>query len=145
MSQGVTFVDHAIRTEGGYVAGFLVRATASRRDLGYVWRGPKLWHWRGPDGSLYREGIASSRETAVENLWDDGEANGRVWSRPPLDAAVTAAMAAPTYRPPVQAQRVPAKAARPEPPAVPAPKIDWDAAVGIDLTAAVGAALGRNR
>jgi hypothetical protein len=60
---------HTVETPRGRVAGFLVRCTASRKDLGWVWQTGatgSVWRWRTPDGNHYGE--RGAQRAAVQVL-----------------------------------------------------------------------------
>jgi len=50
------------------MAGFLVRCTASRKELGYVWQAGSAWRWRTADEANHGE--RSSQRAAVQVLRD---------------------------------------------------------------------------
>ena len=59
---------HTVETPQGRLAGFLVRCTASRKDLGYVWQAGSAWRWQTPNGK--HSGERSSQQVAVRVLRD---------------------------------------------------------------------------
>jgi len=59
---------HTVDTARGLVAGYLVRCTTSRRDLGYIWPAGASWRWKTPNGLSFGERSTASR--AVETLRD---------------------------------------------------------------------------
>lgn len=138
---GPTLTAHTVKVDGGYVAGYLVRL--SGRDLGKVWPVPGGWRYRTPDGTAFREGDTGSQDAAVAALASTSRADfrARVF---PMSQKTT------SYQP-VEATRVAprvaaAKPAKPEPVKVETRQvIQWGDGTGHDLTAAVGAALGRHK
>jgi len=138
---------HTIDWRGARLAGFLVRCTASRKELGYVWKTGVVWRWRTPDN---HSGERTSQRAAVEVLRDAHDLRqqpsllGRLEEARDYERAKRATDAAPTF---VAPTLPPMKAAAPKPPPVAAapPKgIVWNDQAGMsDLTTAVADALRR--
>ena len=59
---------HTVATKHGFFAGFLVRCSASRTEMGYVWSAGSAWRWRTADGQ--NTGERSSQQAAVRVLRD---------------------------------------------------------------------------
>lgn len=57
---------HSVDTAHGTMAGFLVRDSASRKELGFVWNAGSSWRWKTPDSKNYGE--RSMQGAAVETL-----------------------------------------------------------------------------
>jgi hypothetical protein len=57
---------HTVEHNGGILAGFLVRCTASRKELGYVWQAGSAWRWQTP--TRKNSGERSSQRAAVQVL-----------------------------------------------------------------------------
>ena len=144
---------HTVDTGRGRMAGFLVRCSTSRKDLGYVWAaGASSWRWRTPDGTHYGE--RSSQRAAVQVLreaYDVAQAGGGTPRALPFpgDQAILAGWRAPLRVPPMKARAAtppapklvpPPHAAPPVPAEPPLKKIVWTTqAPGV--TAALDAAL----
>jgi len=64
-----TLESHTVQpsTGGPRVAGFLVRCTSTRCELGYVWNAGSSWHWQMPEGAAHY-GERSSQRAAVQVL-----------------------------------------------------------------------------
>jgi len=144
---------------GGVVAGFLVRCTGSRKELGYIWSTGNVWRWRTADRAAWGE--RSTQRKAVEALTDSVAALAGTARRKspatlpfdgPTDAAIMSAWrSATTASRPAKASAArvdePArKAAAPAPkPAAPVQHIVWPDSNAHDLTAATSAALNKKR
>ena len=59
---------HTVDTPRGRLGGFLVRCTATRKELGYVWPAGSAWRWQTPDRK--NSGERSAQRAAVEVLRD---------------------------------------------------------------------------
>jgi hypothetical protein len=121
---------HTVKVGASLLSGFLVRCTASRKELGYVWQAGSSWRWRTPSGA--NSGERSSAVRAVEVLRQAFDL-----SRKPGEVRDPRPIPSPEPRVPVASEA--RRASRPEPAA---PRIVWPDAVP-DLTAAIAAALKR--
>jgi len=69
---GLTLLPHTVALDPDVpkvrVAGFLVRATASRRELGYIWPLHGGWAWRTSDGAHFGE--RQKQRAAAQALLD---------------------------------------------------------------------------
>lgn len=124
-------VQHTVEWRGARFAGFLVRDTGTRKDLGYVWQAGSVWRWRTPD---QHSGERTSQKAAVEVLRDAHDLRqGGAPELPRREAPVVVhTPTRPTPRP------APAAA-----PSAPRRTVQWGATV--DLTAAISAALNREK
>lgn len=156
-----TLVQHTIDTPAGIVGGYLVRCTASRRDLGYIWTANgSAWRWRTPSGGNFGE--RSSQFAAVRTLREAFNlANGVTADRAPrlpfdgtpapTDADILSAWrTADAYRTPnVRRHSAPSVATKapteaPTAPPAPARRVVWnDDAPAFDVTAAIKAGLNK--
>jgi len=88
---------HTVQTDRGLMAGFLVRCTSSRKELGHVWQAGSAWRWRTPDGQHYGE--RSTQRAAVQVLRDAHDLAHGAQQRPlPLSGEG----AAPEWHPPAE-------------------------------------------
>lgn len=144
---------HTVEARGGRMAGFLVRCTASRKELGYVWKTGNVWRWRTPDD---HSGERTSQRAAVEVLRDAHDLRSGATKTPPLpfdvaleeSAKLPKRQAKPTPEPkPKREAPKPVVVVEPEPEPPPAPKppqrIVWSDQPSGDLTKAVADALRR--
>jgi len=67
---------HSVEVRGARLAGMLVRDSASRIELGYVWAAGSRWGWRAPDGEHYGE--RATLAAALEVLRDTFDFLNRV-------------------------------------------------------------------
>jgi hypothetical protein len=142
---------HTVETPRGRLAGFLVRCTASRKELGYVWQAGSAWRWRMPDGG--HSGERSSQRAAVQVLRDAHDLTHGLREKRLLDIledepAILESARVTVTLPPMKPRRVdPKPPATPKvkrevlPPTPPVKKIDWNTYQPTNVTAALGAAL----
>jgi hypothetical protein len=148
---------HTVDTGRGVMAGFLVRCSASTKDLGYVWATGNAWRWRTPSGEHYGE--RSSQRAAVQVLREaydvahgpqralpfrdeEGQASGQASGK--ASGQASRPQARPQGRPQGRASR-PQTQGRPQAPpaaAVPPKQIVWSTQP--DLTGALDAAFRRH-
>jgi len=156
---------HTVDTPRGRLAGFLVRCTASRKELGYVWQAGSAWRWRTPDD---HSGERSSQRAAVQVLrdaWDlaHGVRETRLLDILEDEPAIVGTLPGGVFEhgkpkltftlPPMKPRRVDPKPTpapkvtrpkvKPDPP--PVQKIDWTRYQPTNVTAAVDAALKKDR
>jgi hypothetical protein len=138
---------HTVDVRGRRVAGYLVRCSASRREMGYVWQMGNAWGWQTPTAKNYGE--RSSRHAAVKVLRDVFDlqhdiSRARQYTPLPTDQAVLDSWRAP--------RRASSPASSTTPPAAPTPRpapvkqqIDWSTSTTSDLTSAIADALKRTK
>ena len=148
---------HTVMVGARRVAGYLVRHSGSRKDLGYVWRESDwCWHWRTPGGQHFGE--RTNQRAAVEVLVEIaklGDAALAHYTQPlPFEVDITPTVERPApkpkpKKPPLPAPRTaagsppPTKPPAAKPPTAAKPTITW--ADVPDLTDAVERALKRRR
>lgn len=118
---------HTVEVAGRLVAGYLVRDTGTRRDLGYVWASGSSWQWRA---SASQYGERSSQEAAVRQLRDIADLGTE--ARPVRLPFEVEPEPAPRPRPAARA-KVQAVVEEPEP----ARRVVWADTSATDLTAAI--------
>jgi len=126
---------HTVQTDRGLVAGFLVRCTSSRKELGYVWQAGSSWRWKSPEGFGERSTLKAAVEV-VREAHDVRQGAGlplpEAWRHPVLLRPTPVAEARPAPRP------APRPDPKPEPAPEPEPQIVWpDEASAPDLMSAI--------
>jgi hypothetical protein len=143
---------HTVDTGRGVMAGFLVRCTASQRELGHVWQTGNVWRWRTPD---QHSGERATQRAAVQVLREahdlrSGPQRPLPFSGDPTVSEITTAWRQPIVLPKMKPKAPPleqlpprrptASVTAPEPP--PVKKIVWSTQPGV--TDALDAAIRRH-
>ena len=148
-AQRAVLQPHSVKREDGtFTAGYLVRCSASRREMGHVWwmHLTNVWGWRTPDGQHYGE--RQTRHAAIDVLRQAFDlahdiTNARVYRAQPTvdlrDSSTTHATTASSARATTTTTTKTAAAPAPRVPST--PQITWTNDASADLTAAVAAAL----